>query len=433
MSSQTVVREVPGISDKYVAVLATCTLTRSAGTIVYQYKATYEDIWVFTPYGWRLIEGAPIDVSMSGPPGDRAKVASPPGGLAEAPCKLRTVTSAMLGPIDRQQYLSARGPIRAALVFVDSKEYPQWETPGKIYGRLAPDLSRRFQTESDGRATLEMKPIERWYTLTGLFGKRHIEDALNRAAADEPEISSYDVVYVIAPRPPSDQTTGASRMTDKFVVRVGDRAVRAYVTFDSEFGGKVLLHETLHLFGLPDLYRPGGDTSFVGAWDVMSNPHAIGGLLTAWSRMQLGWLDEDQLTCAPEGVTDTTLTPVATHGGVKAVIVPVSPSQAYVAELREIAGSDLEICREGVLIYRVDVGVSRDAAESWTPPMDVVGGPYGRTSGGAKRCGGEFEATFSATSPMGSHFEDSRSGVTIDILRERLGAYTVRVSRSAKR
>jgi hypothetical protein len=73
----------------------------------------------------------------------------------------------------------------------------------------------------------------------------------------------------------------------------------------------------------------------------------------AWHRWKLGWLDPTQIACLTrQRRIETTIRPLETAGGVKALIFKTAHS-ALVAEVRQRTLEDGAICRQGVLIYRV--------------------------------------------------------------------------------
>jgi hypothetical protein len=88
--------------------------------------------------------------------------------------------------------------------------------------------------------------------------------------------------------------------------------VRHAVTFGADirtpranYGSFVLVRETGHLLGLPDLYEfspPSLNEKIrrVGGWDIMSFNTPGAGFL-AWQRLKLGWLDPGQVRCFPNG------------------------------------------------------------------------------------------------------------------------------------
>jgi hypothetical protein len=117
-------------------------------------------------------------------------------------------------------------------------------------------------------------------------------------------------------------------------------------------------HEFTHSLGLPDVYllnEATGEVDFtlVGNWDLMSAPserHLLG-----WHKWRLRWIDAEQIAClTTTGSLTAHLTPIAQPGGVKMVVVPTSPSTAYVIEARASGTREPGLCKEGVLIYTVD-------------------------------------------------------------------------------
>ncbi|MFF2845503.1 immune inhibitor A domain-containing protein [Streptomyces sp. NPDC058001] len=102
---------------------------------------------------------------------------------------------------------------------------------------------------------------------------------------------------------PADNKAGGTQIGDTGIW-VGD------YTMQPENGGLgVFAHEYGHDLGLPDLYdTSGGGENSVGFWSLMSagswlgtGKDAIGDLpgdMTAWDKLQLGWLDYDQAKAA---------------------------------------------------------------------------------------------------------------------------------------
>ncbi len=183
--------------------------------------------------------------------------------------------------------------------------------------------------------------------------------------------------------------------------------VRHGVTFGADArsrasGPYILVHETGHLFGLPDLYdygRSGGDIHrHVGDLDLMGNVFQSRRFL-AWHKWKLGWLDPAQLRCLNgSGTLEETLSPVDTAGGVKAVVVPLTESRAYVVEVASSSGS--------AIVYSVDATVPTGSG-----PIRVAAGPL------AQRYGAE------------STFNDASTGVTVEVLISSDAGARVRVTR----
>ena len=128
---------------------------------------------------------------------------------------------------------------------------------------------------------------------------------------------------------------------------------------DARYAANVLIHETGHILGLPDLYDVPNPVfwtlfRFSGGWDMMSW-NEPGGHFLAWEKWKLGWLDPSQLTCLDgPGELTTTITPLERAGGLKAIVVPMGISSAYLVEARKRIGEDTRLCEDGVLIYSVD-------------------------------------------------------------------------------
>jgi hypothetical protein len=130
---------------------------------------------------------------------------------------------------------------------------------------------------------------------------------------------------------------------------------------------QVIVHETLHLLGLPDLYfeEQQGILPFpFRAWDVMSDTPANVGM-SAWTRAALGWLRQDNLRCVSFGPVTAVLSPLGALNGIGALVAQTGEGRAIVAELREAVGVDASICEEGVLVYKVD----EEFRAAWTQPF----------------------------------------------------------------
>ena len=89
-----------------------------------------------------------------------------------------------------------------------------------------------------------------------------------------------------------------------------------------------------------------------GAKGKLTHPEVF-----AWSRWQLGWLRDTQVTCITSFPTSVQLTPLAIPGGVKVAVVPLTETTALVVESRRILGYDSHLSKEGTLVYKVDTSV----------------------------------------------------------------------------
>ena len=102
-------------------------------------------------------------------------------------------------------------------------------------------------------------------------------------------------------------------------------------------------------------------------------PYLDAGEMLAWSRWQLGWLDESQVRCISIPEARVTLGPVADPGDAAAMAaVPLSDTEVLVIESRRKIGYDAEqeyraadgahvtvpaLATEGVLVYTVDASL----------------------------------------------------------------------------
>lgn len=141
--------------------------------------------------------------------------------------------------------------------------------------------------------------------------------------------------------------------------RVGGTGIWAGdYTLQAENGGLgVIAHEFGHDLGLPDLYdrRDAMSGSPVAFWSLMALGGYLGdggkggvgnspGSLSAWDRLQLGWLD--WMIADPKTATTTMLAPLQSTGDPQAVLIPLPARKGstkprwYVVENRQYSGTD---------------------------------------------------------------------------------------------
>ena len=201
---------------------------------------------------------------------------------------------------------------------------------------------------------------------------------------------------------------GSPRTLPAGADKAGGTAVKFYELRDNllgndfylsdTYGPHVLVHETGHTFGLPDLYDFNQATfpysTFVGDWDIMGSLDVGAGFL-AWQRLQLGWIDASQVACfaAPE-TRDIQLSPIEQAGGTKAIVVQTGPTAFTVAEDRQAAGEDSQLCDSGLLVYTVDL-----TAEDGHGPIRVQPAAPDDGSRDVVRCGPFYKAAFGVGNP----------------------------------
>jgi M6 family metalloprotease-like protein len=356
-------------------------------------------------------------------------------GLADAtaasarPCASLARTDAVLseGPpsaYDRAINLSSTGTLRAAVIFVDFPDAPASATPSELVEEWIEPGARWLDTTSYGRLAVVLQPTTGWvrmprparsYGMTGDYSyethQAYIADAI--AAADPTfDFSQTDTVYVVAQ---TGKVAGAATFRgDPGTFVVDGRSLGPAVTFteeDYEDGATILPHETGHLLGLPDLYAfSGAQHRYVGSWDLMGNVYQATDMF-AWHRLRLGWLDAEQVVCAPRHRSTTVaLKPLGEPGGRKAVFVRMGKTRGLLVENRQPVGNDGSICDRGALVYTVDSSV------------DAGLGPV-RVRGSAAGCG--FGAGSAA--PLHAGQGGTVGGVRVTVVRSRRSSITVRV------
>jgi len=155
-------------------------------------------------------------------------------------------------------------------------------------------------------------------------------------------------------------------------VRTNSRTLSRFnITPELEAGGAVpngvWCHEFGHNLGLPDLYNTSNGQTIMGPWELMDkglwNGDPAGSSpahMSAWPKLQLGFISGSQLAVANVGVTSTfTIDPTEVpSSNVHVVEIPwtntLNPSQYYLVEVRSLTGFDSALPAAGVLITYVD-------------------------------------------------------------------------------
>src|SRR5918999_2880795 len=287
---------------------------------------------------------------------------------------------------------SSTGVVRGVILTVDFPNVTAGYSPEE---HLAPveQASAWYRALSRGRLTLSVTGVGRWLRLplpSDTYSRDpggYFADAI--AAADPyVDFTQVDVVYLV----PVEGATGfdaGSAVLNSFGVHADGKEVRYWVSFANGFGRSdpdpwVLIHETGHLLGLPDLYVQRAPETF-HRWDVMAARYPSE--LFAWHRWKLGWLDPGEIVCfTGRASRRVTLSPLAAPGGLKALLVRRG-NEVVVAEVRQRLGYDSGLCDPGVLIYRVTTTpLQRSPVQVYrahSAPRTRVG-----------RCGNVWNATF---------------------------------------
>jgi M6 family metalloprotease-like protein len=340
--------------------------------------------------------------------------------------------------------LRPKGQVRAVMLFVDFPDLHARESMSALYDRLVPAARSWFTEVSYDRLRFDVAPVRRWIRMprpvgsyglaNGISWQEHhdyIGDAV-RAADAEVDFSPYQVVYVVAPKGSGVERSPAFHAYTGSGIEADGNELRAGATFfeDTRFAARyaanVLIHETGHILGLPDLYDVPNPTywslfRFAGSWDMMSwnDP---GTHFLAWNKWKLGWLDPTQLTCLDgPGELTTTITPLERPGGLKAVVLPMGASSAYLVEARRRIGED-----SGLFVYSVDAGT-----RSGYGPVRVRAAQRDTSSRLIDRCGPLYNAPFDKAKGEVATFQDENAGFSVRVLSSGPAGYRVRVTRTS--
>ncbi|MFC9249311.1 M6 family metalloprotease domain-containing protein [Streptomyces sp. NPDC057136] len=348
-------------------------------------------------------------------------------------------------------YVRSTGRVKALNLMIDFSDAPGSGTAEERLAEFFPQTSEWFRNSSYGRLTyLPEAPVKGWLRMPLPFAEYGIErgspyepgyrDLLkDLVATADPKVdfSAYDLINVlVTPNAgPSALDTvlsvtfsanedapyadGVPLANTSFVYSRQDDGSGSY----DETGYRVLPHENGHIFGLPDLYTMEGGGS-VGHWDIMSEDWGANNDFLGWHKWKLGWLDNDQIDCAARsGTSEHTLGPLATAGGTKLAFIPLSAESGYAVEVRTPDGNDAEVCRPGVLVYKVSSDV-----DTGQGPVSIADST--QDSGGCTREPNVHAELSDAPFRPGGTFTDRTNGIRISVLAKNADeTYRVRITR----
>ena len=287
-----------------------------------------------------------------------------------------------------QVYQLATGDVKAVMVFVEFPDVRHDRTVEKACSIITGGAKDWYRIESYGRLRFEVTPHGDWQMMpkrSTAYGniqsdadahREYISTALSLFPTGSINYDDYDIAYVVAAKTPEVPKVlfNSPTLSAGIEVPTNNGTVRHAVTFgrDSyERGFHVLLHETGHLFGLPDLYQFTSTDWLepVGAWDIMCDLD-LGQHFLGWHKYKLCWLDESQLFYLKSGEVSLPLAPFESAEVVKMILLPSeSESRVYVVEIAQPLGVDQEYRDKGILVYTVDAAV-----ETGKRPVSVVSG-----------------------------------------------------------
>ena len=257
------------------------------------------------------------------------------------------------------------GELPALMLFVDFADARGTSNPAEVSDSVMPEVSAWYRTVSYGRLRLAVTPVRRWLSLPGTASEyganpdvglhRAMDEAVALADA-EVDFSRYRALYLVIPSAAFEAIGPLGVLIREQPIRADGASIHGIVWLHDELENAeaYVIHETGHVLGLPDLYVLGSPRTF-HLWDVMAwGTGTRPGGMFAWHRWKLGWLQPRQIACfSGRGTMRATVSPLERPGGVKAVIFRTREA-AYVAEVRRRIAEDVGICRQGVLIYKVE-------------------------------------------------------------------------------
>ncbi|MCU1392024.1 MAG: N-acetylmuramoyl-L-alanine amidase [Ilumatobacteraceae bacterium] len=348
------------------------------------------------------------------------------------------------------------GNLKALMIYVDFSDAPNSETTSSLHDLLVPKAQAWQNEVSYGRfgitvnqmtgaPWLRMSKTSNQYTFTTFDGQRsYMQEALDLASAQmtvgqrQSLLDGLQLLYVVAsnttnlPNSPAYVGGSLGGLASSFGAIPGGATFGHDIrTALPDYGAWILAHETEHTLGLPDLYSFTDSYpqthKYVGGWDHMGLI-SLGSHITAWQKLQLGWLDASQVPCVGQSGTFT-LAPLETNdGAVKAIAIKTGPSTALVAENRQPTaipgGQDKNLCDRGLLVYKVDASVA-----TGTGPVRVQSSSTDDTSStDYTNCGPLYNATFDARAGKSATYTDT-TGATITVTSSTAGGnLTISVS-----
>ncbi|MFD4970103.1 M6 family metalloprotease domain-containing protein [Streptomyces sp. NPDC058424] len=369
------------------------------------------------------------------------------------PCMISGAPSVQMseGVPTTSGYARSLGTVHALTLMIDFSDAPGEDNALDRFHEFFPQTQEWFRTASYGRLDYRAEtPITRWLRMPKPFkgyglergapfdpGYRRLIKDIVEAAGPTVDFRDYDLINILmtpnagpsaldtvlsvtfAGNSDAPVANGVAMANVSFIYSRQDDGSGSY----ESTGFRVLPHENGHVFGLPDLYTQEGGAA-VGHWDIMSEDWGANNDLLGWHKWKLGWLDASQVSCASkEGSAEYTLTPLGRTGGHKLVFVPLDGRTGYALELRTREGNDEEVCRPGILVYKVNAEV-----DTGQGPIKVHDShPH---SGGCTRSPNVEAELSDAPFAPGESFKDPKAHIRVDVISaDRAGNYRVRVTR----
>ena len=272
---------------------------------------------------------------------------------------------------------STTGRLRVAVLFVDFPNAPALNSAQQESLKGLSYLKQYLESASYRTLRIDFVPLYRWlraersyshYVGPVATGPDHISRGIDREVVRlvDPDFDFTGVGAVMIVMPSAHFAGGnASGSVETEEGPASTLRVNTALSASTSNWGPTAAHELAHNLGLADLYPytanqhfvptippPGkrwrhvtlglmGLTAAVPVNDRDPSGFTIANEMLAWSRWQLGWLDDDQVHCVEEEQATVELSPVADPGdGIAMAAVSLSSTEAIVLESRRRVGYD---------------------------------------------------------------------------------------------
>jgi M6 family metalloprotease-like protein len=285
--------------------------------------------------------------------------------------------------------LSSTGAINVVVLFAEFNDVRATASTQSIFSIISPGAENFLDDQSNTKLKLSFAPHHKWLRLKDnasnygdaiktYEGHRDFMQEAIELADSEVSFVGADAVLVVATPNAKEIGYGPTWMGLPSLPLIADgQNITNGITSgaDLTYWGELWYpHEFGHSLGLPDLYGASipGRNGFTRPYSLMDLISSTAPGYMGYSRWILRWLDDTQVSCVR---TDTTvrLTPLATPGGSKLAIVPLSTSSALVVEVRRAIGYDSRLASNGAVVYLVETNNGFGGSYG-DGPMEVLNG-----------------------------------------------------------
>ncbi|MFC9560827.1 hypothetical protein [Agromyces sp. NPDC056965] len=309
--------------------------------------------------------------ALAAPPAALAATQPPPALASLEECQ---PTSNLAWPYEgfpiEDSALPSTGAARITAIYADFTDVPGDPATIAATEELLGNGIDILDTQSGGRLDLEHESVTQWsrlpMPLTEYVGRPMPLLTAAVAAVDGlVDFSETDVLWLIVP--PNSLMDRSFELHPTFVESMEGTLTRA-VIFDQEnfdaFREWLVVHESGHTVGLPDLYdssagRDDFGYQYTGTWDPMGYAAGRGREFFGWHLWRLGWIDDSAVSCIATGTMSViTLDSLGLRGRSTIAVVRLSEFEVLVVESRQPDAYDENVdVKPGALVSRVRTDV----------------------------------------------------------------------------